>query len=115
MAVHLPRRGEIYTVAFGGVRGLLRKARPAVIIQSDLGNEFAPHTIVVAIRDAEGKTDLPIFVDVPKGMAGLIKDSIIDCGHVATVTREQLGRRWGRLSPDYERQLGAALRHSLAL
>jgi mRNA interferase MazF len=115
MTTPVPKRGDIYTVEFGRVEGLLRKARPAVVIQNDIGNEFAPHTIVAAIRSAAGKPDLPIFVPVPKGVAGLGKDSIIDCGHLATVGRDQLGSRWGRLPPDYERRLDEALRESLDL
>lgn len=115
MATHVPKRGEIYTVDFDRVEGVLTKSRPAVVIQNDVGNEFAPHTIVVAVRDAAGKPDLPIFVPLSKGVAGLTKDSLIDCGHVATVGRDQLRRRWGRLPPDDERRLDEALRQSLDL
>ena len=112
--MRVPRRGEIYTVELGAA-GRLRKARPAVVVQNDLGNEFAPHTIVAAVRDAAGKSDLPIFVRVPGGVAGLTKDSLIDCGHLATVARDQLGRRWGRLPSEYEQHLDEALRRSLGL
>lgn len=115
MATPFPSRGEIYTVDFGRAQGILNKVRPAVVIQNDAGNEFAPHTIVAAVRDAAGKSELPIFVPLPKGVAGLTKDSVIDCGHVATVGRKQLGRRWGHLPFEYERRLDEALRHSLDL
>lgn len=115
MAAQFPKRGEIYTVDFGHTPGSLRKARPAVVVQNDIGNEFAPHTIVVAVRDAAGKPELPIFVRIPKGIAGLTTHSIIDCGRTATVARDQFGHRWGRLPRDYERQLDEALRHSLDL
>jgi mRNA interferase MazF len=115
MTTQFPKRGEIYSVDFGRVEGMLQKIRPAVVVQNDVGNECAPHTIVAALRDAAGKADLPIFVAVPKGVAGLTKDSVIDCGHVATVGKDQLRRRWGRLPLAYECRLDEALKKSVDL
>lgn len=115
MAMQFPRRGEIYTVDFGRANGVLQKVRPAVIIQNNLGNRHSPHTIVAAIRDATGRSALPILVAVPQGIAGLTKYSLIDCGQILTVHRDQLSRLWGRLPFDYERRLDEALRHSLDL
>ncbi len=58
-----PRRGEIYEVNFERSEGArIKKTRPAVIIQNDVGNRYAPHTIVAAIRAAERKGFLPVFV-----------------------------------------------------
>jgi mRNA interferase MazF len=111
-----PRRGEIYAVNFERTEGArIRKTRPAVIIQNDLGNRYAPHTIVAAVRAAEGKGRLPVFVPIPKGMAGLTKASLIDCGHITTVAAEQLGARLGSLPPEIVHELNTALKRSLAL
>lgn len=93
----------------------IRKTRAAVIIQNDAGNRYAPHTIVAAIRAAERRGRLPVFVFVKKNTAGLKKDSLIDCGHITTVAIEQLGRRIGTLPPEAVRELDLALKHSLDL
>ena len=111
-----PRRGEIYEVNFERSEGArIKKTRPAVIIQNDVGNRYAPHTIVAAIRTAERKGLLPVFVRVPKSAAGLTKDSLIDCGHITTVAIEQLGRRLGTLTAELLLDLNTALKRSLAL
>ena len=111
-----PRRGEVYQVNFERSEGArIKKTRPAVIIQNDVGNRYAPHTIVAAIRAAERKGPLPVFVRVPKNTAGLTKDSLIDCGHITTVAIEQLGRRLGTLPAELLLDLNTALRRSLAL
>jgi mRNA-degrading endonuclease toxin of MazEF toxin-antitoxin module len=75
-----------------------------------------PNTgIDAAIRAAERKGFLPVFVRVPKSAAGLTKDSLIDCGHITTVAIEQLGRRLGTLPAELLLELNTALRRSLAL
>jgi len=112
----IPRRGEVYEVNFGRSEGSrIKKTRPAVVVQNDIGNRFAPHTIVVAIRGAEGRPHLPVFVPVAKATAGLTKASLVDCGHITTVATEQLGRRLGALPPDLVHALNAALKRSLDL
>lgn len=111
----IPKRGEIYTVDFDRTESVLQKARPAIVIQNNVGNSFSPHTIVAGIREATERPALPVLVSIPRGVAGLTKDSLIDGGHLTTVKRSQLGRRWGRLPLDYERRLDEALRHSLDL
>lgn len=112
----VPRRGEIYAVSFPRSEGAhIEKTRPAVIVQNDVGNRYAPHTIVAAVRGAVGRGDLPVFVRLPKGTAGLKKDSVIDCGHITTVAIEQLGRRLGALSSAHMTELDTALKRSLDL
>lgn len=111
-----PRRGEIYTVNFARSEGArIEKERPAVIIQNDIGNRHAPHTIVAAVRAAGGKETLPVFVRIPKGTAGLTKDSLIDCGHITTIATGQLGKRWGKLPDSLVMALNTALKRSLDL
>ena len=112
----VPRRGEVYEINFARSEGAqIKKTRPAVIIQNDVGNRYAPHTIVAAVRAAERKGSLPVFVRLPKRTAGLTKDSLIDCGHITTVAIDQLGRRLGTLPPELLLDLNTALKRSLAL
>lgn len=110
-----PRRGEIYTCDLRAAGGPLFKNRPVLILQNDAGNEFSSEIIVAAIRHARPRRPLPIQVLVPAGTGGLTKDSVVDCGHIATVERTALGRRWGELPPEVLAHVGAALRVSLGL
>ncbi len=111
-----PRRGEIYVINLAHTEGArIEKTRPVVVIQNDIGNRYAPHTIVAAIRSAVGKGRLPVFVPLPKGSAGLKKDSVIDCGHITTVAIAQLGRCVGMLSAAQLANLNVALKRSLEL
>jgi len=116
MIEEYPERGEIYLVDFGKVEGAqIEKTRPALVIQNDLGNRYSPHTIVVAVRSAEEKKLLPVFVSVPEGIAGLTKDSLIDCGHISTVLKVRLGNRIGKLPTSFQAEVDKALKISLDL
>lgn len=53
--VDFPQRGEIYWVEFTPARGAEQAGRrPALIVQNDVGNRYAPTTIVAAITSRGG-------------------------------------------------------------
>jgi mRNA-degrading endonuclease toxin of MazEF toxin-antitoxin module len=48
--VSYPRRGEVYLVNFDPTLGAeIKKTRPALVLQNDIGNRYSPLTIVAAI------------------------------------------------------------------
>ncbi len=108
------RRGDIvwYDFALGGASIL--KTRPGVIIQNDLANRFSRDTIIASIRHDAGRA-LPVHVPVPKGVAGLKKDSVVDCGSVTTAPQAALESTHASLPDEYMARVDAALRVSLAL
>jgi len=108
-------RGEVHIADLQRPGGRPWKNRPVLVIQNDMGNRHSPETIVAAIRDAEGKRPLPVFVRVPRGIAGLEKDSVIDAAQVLTVARQELGHRLGAMPPDVMAAVDRALRISLGL
>ncbi|MBI3292536.1 MAG: type II toxin-antitoxin system PemK/MazF family toxin [Elusimicrobia bacterium] len=115
MIPHHPiRRGDVYDLDFGGVSAGMEDLHPALVIQNDIANAYAPYTIMVAIHHDTGK-QLPVLVSVPQGVAGLTKNSVVDCGHVATVGRDQLGALRGRLPHRYLALVDQALKTSLDL
>ncbi len=65
--------------------------------------------------DYRGKTDLDFAVEVPKGVAGLTKDSVVDCGFISTVPKDKLGNTIGTLPLDHMKEVDRALRVSLSL
>jgi hypothetical protein len=57
----------------------------------------------------------PVFVEVSKGTAGLGKDSVVDAGQLATVLKQDLGRKLGILPDPAMREVDKALAISLGL
>jgi mRNA interferase MazF len=108
-------RGDVFLLDLARVGGRLRKARPVLIVQNDVGNRFGVETIVAAIRDTHGGRMLPVFVQVSKGTAGLVKDSVVDAGQLATVLKEDLGRKLGAMPDGTMKEVSRALAVSLGL
>jgi mRNA-degrading endonuclease toxin of MazEF toxin-antitoxin module len=92
----------------------LKKRRPAVVVQNDIANRFAPHTILVPIREDAGKK-LPVQVQVPAGVAGLTKNSVVDCGFPFTIPTAAVERTGKVLPPAIMAEVNGALKRSLAL
>lgn len=104
----VPRRGEIYQVDWHPARGHEQTGtRPVLIVQNDVGNRFAPTTIVAAITSRPPKKDYPFEVPVPEGV--LPKASWVNCSHLYTIDQGRLGRLMGTLPPERLTVLDAAL------
>jgi mRNA interferase MazF len=109
------QRGDVWTVNLEPVVGSEQgKARPAVIIQNDIGNQYSPVLIVAAIASGEtARYDVQVEVKVPEG--GLHHDSLVLLNQIRTVDKQRLGRYWGRLSPETMRRVDRAIEISLGL
>ena len=111
-------RGDIYIVNLDPVVGSeIGKARPALIIQNNIGNKYSPVTIVAPISSTKEITKpLPIMAFVSKGEGGLIEDSYIDCGQIRTVDKtSRLVHQLGNLNKDIMGQVDRSLKVSLDL
>jgi len=110
------QRGQIYMLDFGEIKGReLAGDHPALVVQNDIGNKYAPTTIVVAVHSDYGKQELPVCVKVKAGISGLRKDSIIDTGQILTIDKKRLGRLVGSLPNDIMSEIDNALKKSLQL
>lgn len=107
------RRGDIFLANVKQEAGM-KKTRMVLVIQNDIGNKYANHSIVAVIRHDTGKS-LRVHVSVPSGEAGLTQDSVVDCGRIATIDKVRLGKHIGRLSREYQARIDEALKISLAL
>ncbi|MFN2220808.1 MAG: type II toxin-antitoxin system PemK/MazF family toxin [Anaerolineae bacterium] len=109
------RRGEIWTVDLEPVVGSEQgKARPALIIQNDIGNLYSPVLIVAAITSGENaRYDVQIEVKVPEG--GLHHDSLVLLNQIRTIDKRRVGRYWGRLSTQTMQRIDDAIKISLGL
>jgi mRNA interferase MazF len=109
------RRGEIWTVDLEPVVGSEQgKARPALIIQNDIGNLYSPVLIVAAITSGENaRYDVQVEVEAPEG--GLHHNSIVLLNQIRTIDTRRVGRYWGRLSTQTMQQVDEAIKISLGL
>jgi mRNA interferase MazF len=110
-----PRRGEIYLVGFDPTKGHeIRKTRPALVIQNDIGNRHSPVTIVAAITSTV--IPHPVTVSVaPSKANGLAVPSAIHLGQIRSIDRQRLVKRLGAADAATMRKVGDALKVSLGL
>jgi mRNA interferase MazF len=111
-----PKRGEIYLVDFEPTRGAeIKKTRPALIIQNDVGNRYSPITIVAAITSQIGGKLYPteVFVKAPEG--GLTADGLVLLNQIRSIDKGRLVKRLGAIKPQTMQKVDDALRISLEL
>ena len=114
--VVFPRRGDVYLVAFDPTPGAeIKKTRPAVVIQNDVGNRVAATTIVAAVTSQVNDPPYPFEVFLEAGEGGIGRRSAVLLNQVRTVDRARLLRRVGALSSDTMRNVDRALLISLGL
>jgi mRNA interferase MazF len=109
------RRGEIWTVDLEPVVGSEQgKARPALIIQNDIGNRYSPVLIVAALTSGENaRYDVQVEVKAPEG--GVHHNSLVLLNQIRTIDKRRVGRYWGRLSAQTMKRVDEAIRISLGL
>lgn len=111
-----PRRGELYWILFEPARGVEQSGRrPALVIQNDLGNEYAPYTVVAALTTTPIRKAFPFVVPIPEGEGNLSRISSVNCAQLLTVDKSRLESRIGTLSPETMSLVDAALRYQLDL
>jgi mRNA interferase MazF len=109
------RRGQVWTVNLEPVVGSEQgKARPALIVQNDIGNHYSPVLIVAALTAGDhARYDVQVEVKAPEG--GLRHNSLVLLNQIRMIDKRRVGRYWGHLSPDTMRQIDRALSISLGL
>jgi len=91
-----PRRGEIWLVDLSPARGSEQAGiRPALVVQNDVGNQFAATTTVAAITST--LKVYPVTVALKPGEGGLSKPSIVNLAQGLTIDKTRLQRRLGSL------------------
>lgn len=104
------RRGEIFWVDFNPRRGSEQGGvRPALIVQNDIGNDYSPNTVVVAVSSTPLKKQYPFIVPLDEDEGGLDRPSHVNCSHILTIDQNRLGKRIGKLSAERMDAVLAAL------
>jgi mRNA interferase MazF len=111
------KRGEIYLVSFDPTVGHeIRKTRPALIIQNDIGNRYSPLTIVAAITSKISHLPYPVEAVIePSRTNGLDVRSAIRLDQIRTVDRQRLINRLGVTDPSTMAKVNQAIQISLGL
>jgi mRNA interferase MazF len=99
-------------VNFNPARGSEQRGiRPALVIQNDVGNEFAATAIVAAITTT--LKAYPVTVLLRRGEGGLREASMVNLAQMLTVDKTRLQRRLGSLPDERLEAVDAAIRVSL--
>jgi len=108
------KRDEIWLVNFNPGRGNEQKGiRPALIIQNDIGNQYASTTIVAAVTTTIKKYPATVLID--QGEGGLKERSMVNLAQVLTIDKGRLIKRLGKLGEDKMHEVDDAIKISLAL
>ena len=111
-----PKRGSVYVVRFDPTEGSeIKKTRPAMIIQNDIGNRFSNITIVAAIT-SKFRTPLHrtnVLIKAPE--AGLDADSVVRLDQIRSVDKGRLLKRLGSAKPATLAKVDQAIKISLGL
>lgn len=99
-------------VSFSPGRGSEQRGlRPALVVQNDVGNQYAATTIVAAITSTI--RIYPVTVPLKQGEGGLKKPSIVNLTQILKVEKSRLRRRVGVIPPELINRVDGAIRVSL--
>ena len=110
-------RGAVLQISLDPTVGHeMKKSRPCLVVQNDIGNRYSPTTIVVPVEGAEHVPKLyPVNVLIRKGEGGLEKDSVALCNQIRCVDEARFGKTYGIVSAETMRRVSEALKISLDL
>lgn len=95
------KRGDIWLVNLDPTIGHeIKKFRPAVLIQNDLGNKYSPITILAPITSQNIEKTCPIEVILDKKSSGLEKISKVLLNQIRAIDKRRLIKKLGKI--DYE-------------
>ena len=111
-----PKRGEVYIVNFDPTIGSeVKKTRPALILQNDIGNRYSPVTIVAALTSQFDEPVYPTEVLMEPTEGVLEKRSVVLLGHIRTVDKVRLLTKLGSVLPRTMTKVNQAIEISLGL
>ena len=103
-------RGQVWLANLDPAVGSeINKTRPALVVSNDLHNNSLHHITVLPITD-KGEKIYSVEVFLPKGTAGLMKDSKIRCHQIRTLDKSRFVRFLGECPADQWPQVSRALR-----
>lgn len=110
------KRGEIWLVNLDPTVGHeIKKSRPGIIIQNDIGNKYSPMIIIAPITSQNIEKIYPIEVFLTKQNCGLDKDSKVLLNHIRAVDKRRLIKKIGEADEEALEKIDEAIKISLGL
>ena len=110
------KRGDIWLVNLDPTIGNeIKKSRPAVIIQNDLGNKLSPIILIAPLTSQHLERVNPIEVLVLCAQSGLAKDSKALLNQIRAVDKQRLVKRLGKMNETTLEKINDALKISFGL
>lgn len=110
------KRGEVWLVNLDPAVGHeIKKARPAVIIQNDIGNTYSEVTIVAPLTSQYLERVYPIEVLLTKENSGIKKDSKVLLNQIRAIDKQRLIKRVGKVNDETIEKIDEAIKISLGL
>ena len=110
------KRGDIWLVNLDPTIGHeIKKSRPAVIIQNDLGNKYSPITIIAPITSQNTEKVYPIEVFLTRKISGLDKDSKVLLNQIRAIDKRRLLKKLSKIDAETLERINEALAISLGL
>jgi len=108
------RRGEIWVVNLDPTIGHeIKKVRPAVIIQNDVGNKYSPITIIAPLTSQNIERIYPIDVLLTPENSGIEKFSKVLLNQIRAVDKKRLITKIGIVDEETIEKIDEAIRISL--
>jgi mRNA interferase MazF len=110
------KRGEIYFAQLNPVIGSEQGGtRPVLVVQNDIGNQYSPTTVILAITGQINKAKMPTHVEIKATQYGLGRDSVILGEQIRTIDKMRLKQRVAALDEETMSKVDQALLVSLGL
>lgn len=108
------RRGEIWVVNLDPTIGHeIKKVRPAVIIQNDVGNKYSPITIIAPLTSQNTERIYPIDVLLTPENSRIEKFSKVLLNQIRAVDKKRLITKIGAVNEETIEKIDEAIRISL--
>ncbi len=110
------KRGDLFWVDLDPVKGSEQSGRrPVLVLQNDIGNAYAPTTIVAPLTTSQFAKEYPTNVCLLKGTAGLKSDSTVMLSQIRVIDKVRLEKKIGQLSQKFMDEVDEAVKASLGL
>jgi len=107
------KRGEIWLVNLDPTIGHeIKKSRPAVIIQNDIGNKYGPITIIAPITSQKIEKVYPFEVHVADLLG---KNAKVLLNQIRAIDKKRLIKNLGTVSDETLEKINEAIKISLGL
>ncbi len=110
------KRGDIWLVNLDPTIGHeIKKTRPCVILQNDIGNKYSNTTIIGPVTSQHTEKIYPVEVLLTKENSGLDKNSKIVLAQIRAIDKRRLIKKLSRVDEITISKIDEALRISLGI